>query len=132
MQMKRVHSIPGSRQGAITAHQRKQKPGFRAHFASENAFSFGLRYGRGGCDAGRLRAQAGALHLKPESRSAAGVDERDRVHPYVSLALSAMMGANRHAALVRYPRRPGTPSPLRVQGQQRGRRHRAAGACGGP
>ncbi len=57
-QMKKVQSLLGDHQDAVIARQAERELGIGAHLAGENAFSYGLLYGRDTCDAGRLRAQA--------------------------------------------------------------------------
>jgi CHAD domain-containing protein len=57
-QMKQVQSVLGDHQDAVIARQVERELGISAHFAGENAFSYGLLYGRDSCDAERLQAQA--------------------------------------------------------------------------
>jgi hypothetical protein len=57
-QMKKVQSILGDHQDAVIARQVERDLGLGAHLAGENAFSYGLLYGRDTCDAARLQAQA--------------------------------------------------------------------------
>jgi CHAD domain-containing protein len=57
-QMKQVQSVLGDHQDAVIARQVERELGIRAYLASENAFSYGLLYGRDACEAERLRAQA--------------------------------------------------------------------------
>jgi CHAD domain-containing protein len=57
-QMKRVQSVLGDHQDAVIARQAERELGISAHLAGENAFSYGLLYGRDACDGERLRAQA--------------------------------------------------------------------------
>jgi CHAD domain-containing protein len=57
-QMKAVQSVLGDHQDAVIARQAERDLGIRAHLAGENAFSYGLLYGRDACDAQRLKAQA--------------------------------------------------------------------------
>jgi CHAD domain-containing protein len=57
-QMKRVQSVLGDHQDAVIARQAERELGIRAHLAGENAFSYGLLYGRDACDGQRLQAQA--------------------------------------------------------------------------
>ena len=57
-QMKKVQSVLGEHQDAVIARQVERELGISAHLAGENAFSYGLLYGRDACDAERLQAQA--------------------------------------------------------------------------
>jgi CHAD domain-containing protein len=57
-QMKKVQSVLGDHQDAVIARQVERELGLGAHLAGENAFSYGLLYGRDTCDAARLQAQA--------------------------------------------------------------------------
>jgi CHAD domain-containing protein len=57
-QMKKVQSVLGDHQDAVIARQVERELGISAHLAGENAFSYGLLYGRDACDAARLQAQA--------------------------------------------------------------------------
>jgi CHAD domain-containing protein len=57
-QMKKVQSVLGDHQDAVIARQVERELGLGAHLAGENAFSYGLLYGRDACDGGRLQAQA--------------------------------------------------------------------------
>jgi CHAD domain-containing protein len=57
-QMKNVQSVLGDHQDAVIAQQMERELGIAAHLAGENAFSYGLLYGRDSCDSERLRAQA--------------------------------------------------------------------------
>jgi CHAD domain-containing protein len=57
-QMKAVQSVLGDHQDPVIARQAVRKLGINAHLAGENAFSYGLLYGRGTCDGKRLQAQA--------------------------------------------------------------------------
>ena len=57
-QMKRVQSVLGDHQDAVIARQAERELGISAHLAGENAFSYGLLYGREACDGQRLQAQA--------------------------------------------------------------------------
>jgi len=57
-QMKKVQSVLGDHQDAVIARQVERELGIGAHLAGENAFSYGLLYGRDTCDAERLQAQA--------------------------------------------------------------------------
>jgi CHAD domain-containing protein len=57
-QMKKVQSVLGDHQDAVIARQAERELGISAHLAGENAFSYGLLYGRDACDGQRLQAQA--------------------------------------------------------------------------
>ena len=57
-QMKRVQSVLGDHQDAVIARQVERELGISAHLAGENAFSYGLLYGRDACNGERLQAQA--------------------------------------------------------------------------
>jgi CHAD domain-containing protein len=57
-QMKKVQSVLGDHQDTVIARQVERELGMSAHLAGENAFSYGLLYGRDACHAERLRAQA--------------------------------------------------------------------------
>jgi CHAD domain-containing protein len=57
-QMKKVQSVLGDHQDAVIGRQVERELGISAHLAGENAFSYGLLYGRDSCDAARLQAQA--------------------------------------------------------------------------
>ncbi len=57
-QMKNVQSVLGDHQDAVIARQVERELGVGAHLAGENAFSYGLLYGRDACHAQRLQAQA--------------------------------------------------------------------------
>jgi len=56
-QMKKVQSVLGDHQDAVIARQVERELGISAHLAGENAFSYGLLYGRDACDGQRLQAQ---------------------------------------------------------------------------
>ena len=57
-QMKAIQSVLGDHQDTVTARPAIRKLGINAHLTGENAFSYGLLYGRGTCDGERLQAQA--------------------------------------------------------------------------
>jgi len=57
-QMKKVQSVLGDHQDAVIAREVERELGIAAHLAGENAFSYGLLYGRDVCDAQRLQAEA--------------------------------------------------------------------------
>jgi CHAD domain-containing protein len=57
-QMKKVQSVLGEHQDAVIARQVERELGISAHLAGENAFSYGLLYGRDACAGPRLQAQA--------------------------------------------------------------------------
>jgi hypothetical protein len=56
-QMKQVQSVLGDLQDTVIARQVERELGIGAHLAGENAFSYGLLYGRDTCDAARLQDQ---------------------------------------------------------------------------
>lgn len=56
-QMKKVQSVLGDHQDAVIARQVERELGISAYLAGENAFSYGLLYGRDTCEAARLQAQ---------------------------------------------------------------------------
>ena len=56
--MKKVQSVLGDHQDAVIARQVERELGISAHLAGENAFSYGLLYGRDTCNGERLQAQA--------------------------------------------------------------------------
>jgi CHAD domain-containing protein len=57
-QMKKVQSVLGDHQDTVIARQAERELGMSAHLAGENAFSYGLLYGRDACHADQLQAQA--------------------------------------------------------------------------
>jgi CHAD domain-containing protein len=57
-QMKQVQSVLGDHQDAVIARQVERELGISAYLAGENAFSYGLLYGRDVCDGERLQARA--------------------------------------------------------------------------
>ena len=57
-QMKKVQSVLGDHHDAVIARQVERELGISAYLAGENAFSYGLLYGRDACDGQRLQAQA--------------------------------------------------------------------------
>jgi CHAD domain-containing protein len=57
-QMKRIQSVLGEHQDAVIAREVERDLGISAYLAGENAFSYGLLYGRDACDGQRLQAQA--------------------------------------------------------------------------
>lgn len=57
-QMKKMQSVLGDHQDSVIAQAAERDLGVKAHLAGENAFSYGLLYGRDACDAERLRAKA--------------------------------------------------------------------------
>jgi CHAD domain-containing protein len=72
-QMKNVQSVLGDHQDAVIARQVERELGISAHLAGENAFSYGLLYGRETCDGQRLQAQAWRTwkRLRPPGPAAA-------------------------------------------------------------
>jgi len=57
-QMKKVQSVLGDHQDAVIARRVDRELGIRAYLAGENAFSYGLLYGRDACDGKQLQARA--------------------------------------------------------------------------
>lgn len=57
-QMKKLQSVLGDHQDTVIARQVERELGMSAHLAGENAYSYGLLYGRDSCDAERLQVQA--------------------------------------------------------------------------
>jgi CHAD domain-containing protein len=57
-QMKEVQSVLGDHQDVVIARPVARELGIGAYLAGENAFSYGLLYGRDACDGERLQAQA--------------------------------------------------------------------------
>jgi CHAD domain-containing protein len=57
-QMKEVQSVLGDHQDAVMARPVERELGIRAYLAGENAFSYGLLYGRDVCHGERFQAQA--------------------------------------------------------------------------
>jgi CHAD domain-containing protein len=57
-QMKKVQSVLGDHHDAVMARPVERELGISAYLAGENAFSYGLLYGRDACDGERLQAQA--------------------------------------------------------------------------
>lgn len=57
-QMKKIQSVLGDHQDAVVARGVDRELGIGAHLAGENAFTFGLLYGREDQRAARLRAEA--------------------------------------------------------------------------
>ena len=56
--MKKVQSVLGDHHDAVIARQAERELGISAYLAGENAFSYGLLYGRDACDGEQLKAQA--------------------------------------------------------------------------
>ncbi len=56
--MKNVQSVLGDHQDLVIARQVERELGISAYLAGENAFSYGLLYGRNACDGERLQARA--------------------------------------------------------------------------
>jgi CHAD domain-containing protein len=56
--MKKVQSVLGEHQDSVIARRVARDLGVSAHLAGENAFSYGLLYGRDACAAERLQANA--------------------------------------------------------------------------
>lgn len=57
-QMKDIQSVLGEHQDAVIAREAERELGINAHLAGENAYSYGLLYGRDTCAAERLQVQA--------------------------------------------------------------------------
>ncbi len=57
-QMKNIQSVLGEHQDMVIARQAARELGIKAHLTGENAFSYGLLYGRDTCAAERLQVQA--------------------------------------------------------------------------
>jgi CHAD domain-containing protein len=56
--IKELQSVLGDHQDTVIARQVERKLGMGAHLAGENAFSYGLLFGRDACDGERLQAEA--------------------------------------------------------------------------
>ncbi len=56
--MKKVQSVLGEHQDSVIARAVARDLGIGAHLAGENAFSYGLLYGRDACGAERFQAEA--------------------------------------------------------------------------
>jgi CHAD domain-containing protein len=56
--MKELQSVLGDHQDTVIARQVERQLGMGAHLAGENAFSYGLLFGRDACDGERLQVQA--------------------------------------------------------------------------
>jgi len=56
--MKQVQSVLGEHQDAVSARAVARDLGIAAHLAGENAFTYGLLFGRDACDGERLETQA--------------------------------------------------------------------------
>ncbi len=67
--MKKIQSVLGEHQDSVIARAVARDLGIAAHLAGENAFSYGLLYGRDACDAGRFQAEARRLWRKASRRS---------------------------------------------------------------
>lgn len=57
-QMRKVQSVLGDHHDTTVARQAERQLGVMAHLAGENAFSYGLLYGRDACSGEHLQAQA--------------------------------------------------------------------------
>jgi CHAD domain-containing protein len=66
--MKKLQSVLGDYQDTVIARQAARELGIGAHLAGENAFSYGLLYGRDACEAGLLTARAGRAWRKASRR----------------------------------------------------------------
>jgi CHAD domain-containing protein len=67
--MKKVQSVLGEHQDAVIARAVARDLGIAAHLAGENAFSYGLLYGRDASDGERFQAQARRMWKKAARRS---------------------------------------------------------------
>jgi CHAD domain-containing protein len=67
--MKKAQSVLGEHQDSVIARAVLRDLGIGAHLAGENAFSYGLLYGRDACDGERLQARARAVWKKSSRRS---------------------------------------------------------------
>ena len=88
-QMKAVQSVLGDHQDTVIARPAVRKLGINAHLAGENAFSYGLLYGRRHL---RRRTAPGSGLANVESSvppPLPALDALDRARPLVSRALSA-------------------------------------------
>jgi CHAD domain-containing protein len=56
--MKELQSVLGDHQDSVIARQVERELGMGAHLADENAFTYGLLFGRDACDGERLQARA--------------------------------------------------------------------------
>src|SRR5262249_46232430 len=56
--IKKLQSVLGDHQDSVIARQVERELGMGAHLADENAFTYGLLFGRDACDGERLQAQA--------------------------------------------------------------------------
>jgi CHAD domain-containing protein len=66
--MKSVQSVLGDHQDTVIARRAARELGISAHLAGENAFSYGLLYGRDACAAELLTAQASRAWKKASRR----------------------------------------------------------------
>jgi CHAD domain-containing protein len=67
--MKKVQSVLGEHQDAVIARAVTRDLGIAAHLAGENAFSYGLLYGRDAAEGERLQAKARRIWKKAGRRS---------------------------------------------------------------
>ena len=67
--MKKIQSVLGEHQDSVIARAVARDLGISAHLAGENAFSYGLLYGRDACGAGWLQAEARRAWKKASRKS---------------------------------------------------------------
>jgi CHAD domain-containing protein len=67
--MKKIQSVLGEHQDSVIARAVARDLGISAYLAGENAFSYGLLYGRDACSAGRLQDQARRTWKKAAGKS---------------------------------------------------------------
>ncbi len=67
--MKKIQSVLGEHQDSVIARAVARDLGISAHLAGENAFSYGLLYGRDACGAGRFQAEARRTWKKASGKS---------------------------------------------------------------
>jgi len=56
--MRKLQSVLGDHHDAVIAREVERELGMAAHLTGENAFSYGLLFGRDACDGERLETQA--------------------------------------------------------------------------
>jgi CHAD domain-containing protein len=66
--MKKVQSVLGENQDTVIARRAARELGIAAHLAGDNAFSYGLVYGRGARDAERLQERARRIWKRASRR----------------------------------------------------------------
>jgi CHAD domain-containing protein len=67
--MKKIQSVLGEHQDSVIARAVARDLGISAYLAGENAFSYGLLYGRDACGAGRFQAEARRAWKKASGKS---------------------------------------------------------------